>query len=153
MHTVHVHHSLYVCVQEKVSKLKAIEAKQDEDKKQLRLNLDDAENRVTKGELARRALEGDLQRMKLAMNDKETENQVLQERTEALGRQITDLDTKGQSLQLTIDRLSSSLAKSEEEEHAHKDKVRALRNTHYSLFTKVFIDQPRFIFINVQCAK
>lgn len=106
-----------------MSKLKTLEAKQDEDKKALRLSLDDAENRVTKGELARRALEGDLQRMKLAMNDKETENQVLSERNEALGRQISDLETKSQSLQLTIDRLSMSLAKSEEEEHANKDKV------------------------------
>ena len=116
--------SVPVVFQDKVSKLKTIESKQEEDKKQLRISLDDAENRVTKGELARRALEGYLQRMKLAMNDKETESQVLQERNEALGRQISDLETKSQSLQLTIDRLSTTLAKTEEEENAHKDKVR-----------------------------
>ena len=56
--------------------MKNNEAKLEEDKKNLRAQLDDAENRVTKGELARRSLEGDLQRMKLALNDKETENQV-----------------------------------------------------------------------------
>ena len=56
--------------------MKNNEAKLEEDKKNLRGQLDDAENRVTKGELARRSLEGDLQRMKLALNDKETENQV-----------------------------------------------------------------------------
>jgi rootletin len=56
--------------------MKVIEDKQEEDKKNLRISLDDAENRVTKGEVARRALEGDLQRMKLALNDKETESQV-----------------------------------------------------------------------------
>lgn len=56
--------------------MKIYEEKLEEDKKNLRINLDDAENRVTKGEVARRALEGDLQRMKLALNDKETENQV-----------------------------------------------------------------------------
>ena len=49
----------------------------EEDKKNLRMNLDDAENRVTRGELARRSLEGELQRLKLGLNDKETENQVL----------------------------------------------------------------------------
>ena len=63
-------------VQEKVAKQKANELKLEEDKKNLRLNLDDAENRVTRGELARRSLEGELQRLKLIMNDKETENQV-----------------------------------------------------------------------------
>ena len=52
------------------------ENKLDEEKKNMRVQLDDAENRCTKLELARRSLEGDLQRMKLAMNDKETENQV-----------------------------------------------------------------------------
>lgn len=56
--------------------MKNNEARLEEDKKALRCNLDDAENRVTKGELARRSLEGDLQRMKLALTDKETENQV-----------------------------------------------------------------------------
>ena len=59
-----------------MSFLQTNENKLDEEKKGLRQALDDAENRVTKGELARRALEGDLQRLKLAMNDKETESQV-----------------------------------------------------------------------------
>ena len=63
-------------LQEKLAKQKANEARLEEDKKNLRLNLDDAENRVTRGELARRSLEGELQRLKLALNDKETENQV-----------------------------------------------------------------------------
>ena len=63
-------------MQERIQKLKNNEARLEEDKKTLRASLDDAENRVTKGELARRSLEGDLQRMRLALNDKETENQV-----------------------------------------------------------------------------
>lgn len=49
---------------------------------------------MTKGELARRGLEGELQRLKLALNDKETENQVLQDRTDSLHRQIHDLEAK-----------------------------------------------------------
>ena len=63
-------------VQERLQKMKTNEGRLEEDKKALRCSLDDAENRVTKGELARRSLEGDLQRMRLALNDKETENQV-----------------------------------------------------------------------------
>ena len=62
--------------QEKMAKQKANEARLEEDKKALRAQLDDAENRVTKGELAKRSLEGELQRLKLSLNDKETENQV-----------------------------------------------------------------------------
>ncbi len=69
-----------------MAKLKAQQEKAEEDKKQLRLNLDDAENRVTKGEVMRRALEGDLQRMKLSLNDKETENQVRAGSIEGKGR-------------------------------------------------------------------
>lgn len=56
--------------------MKQNECKLDEDKKQLRISLDESENRCTKIELNRRALEGELQRMRMAMNDKETENQV-----------------------------------------------------------------------------
>ena len=66
-----------IALQEKFAKQKANEARLEEDKKNLRMNLDDAENRVTRGELARRSLEGELQRLKLGLNDKETENQVL----------------------------------------------------------------------------
>ena len=42
----------------------------------MRIALEDVENRCTKLELARRSAEGELQRFKLAMNDKDTENQV-----------------------------------------------------------------------------
>lgn len=54
----------------------ANENRLDEEKKQLRLNLDDAENMLTKAELNRRSMEGELQRLRMALNDKETETQV-----------------------------------------------------------------------------
>ena len=49
--------------------------------------------------------------------------QVLQDRVETLVKQIQDLESKAQSLQVTIDRLHGSLAKTEEEGHMSKDKV------------------------------
>ena len=49
--------------------------------------------------------------------------QVSQERIESLMRQIQDLESKNTSLQLTVDRLSNALAKSEEDENQLKDKV------------------------------
>lgn len=39
-------------------------------------------------------------------------------------KQIQDLEAKAQSLQLTIDRLTTNLAKTEDEGHKSKDKVR-----------------------------
>ena len=62
--------------QEKVSKMKMNDSRLEEEKKQLRSSIEETENRVTKVELARRALEGELQRFRLTMTDKETENQV-----------------------------------------------------------------------------
>ena len=50
--------------------------------------------------------------------------QVLQDRAEALTKQIHDLEGKAQSLQLTIDRLSAALNRTEDEENQQKEKVR-----------------------------
>lgn len=50
----------------------------DQEKKNLRENLEVAETHCTKLELAKRALEGDFQRQKLKMNDLETDKQVRQ---------------------------------------------------------------------------
>lgn len=92
----------------------------EEERKELKANLDDAEHRNTKLELLKRSLEGDIQRTKNYLTDKETEIQVCEDRIENLVKQIQDLEGKNQSLQLTVDRLSLSLAKTEEEESNHK---------------------------------
>ena len=52
------------------------EGRLEDEKKNLRNALEEADNRCTRLELARRSAEGELQRMKLALNDKDTENQV-----------------------------------------------------------------------------
>ena len=46
--------------------------------------------------------------------------QVLQDRIDGISKTVQDLEGKNQSLQLTVDRLSLSLAKSEEEESSQK---------------------------------
>jgi len=46
--------------------------------------------------------------------------QVLGDRIDNMTKQIQDLEGKSQSLQLTVDRLSLNLAKTEEEESSHK---------------------------------
>lgn len=103
----------------------------EEERKQLRAALDDSEARNTKLELLKRSLEGDIQRTKVLLTDKETECQVLQERIDGITKVVQDLEGKNQSLQLTVDRLSLSLGKAEEEESAQK--VRTHHNWTYTI--------------------
>lgn len=119
-------------VQEKYEKLKLNEMKLDDEKNQLQLNLDDAENQLTKFRLLRQSLEGDIQRMKLALSDRETENQVLSSRAENLTKQVYDLENKTHSLSTTIDRLSLTLAKTEQQESAHRNKVLIVSYCYYA---------------------
>lgn len=56
--------------------MKTGEARVENEKRKLKDALEACEQRATKLELARRALEGDLQRNRLSINDKETETQV-----------------------------------------------------------------------------
>lgn len=51
------------------------------------------------------------------------------DRIEALNKQIQGLESKSQSLQLTIDRLSTNLQKTEEEESNQKERVQSLNLT------------------------
>ena len=103
--------------------MKLTETRLDDEKKQLRVSLDDAGNQLIKTELLRQSLEGDIQRMKLVMNEKETENQLLSSRAENLTRQIHDLENKTHSLTTTVDKLNMTLTKAEQQESAHKNQV------------------------------
>ena len=64
-------------LQEKINKMKSQQAKLELEKKKLKEALEVSEQRATKLELTRRALEGDLQRNQIALNEKEANNQVL----------------------------------------------------------------------------
>lgn len=56
---------------------------------------------------------------------------MLADRIENLGRQLQEMEGRNQSLQLTVDRLSLSLAKTEEEES--NQKVIGWTNHHHDL--------------------
>ena len=60
--------------------MKTHQAKIESDKRKLKESLECSEQRATKLELTRRALEGDLQRLKLSLTDKETSQQVRRKR-------------------------------------------------------------------------
>lgn len=62
--------------------------------------LDIAEQKQTETEVKRRKLEGELQRMKLTVHDKETEVQVMKERCDSLTKQLHTAESKCQNLQV-----------------------------------------------------
>lgn len=68
--------------------MKANEAKLESDKRRLKEVLDASESRSVKLELQRRALEGELQRSRLGLSDREVQAQALQERVDSLQRQV-----------------------------------------------------------------
>ena len=68
--------------------MKATEAKLESDKRRLKEVLDASESRSIKLELQRRALEGELQRSRLGLGDREAHAQALQDRVNSLQRQV-----------------------------------------------------------------
>lgn len=68
--------------------MKANEAKLESDKRRLKEVLDASESRTIKLELQRRALEGELQRSRLGLSDREAHAQALQDRVDSLQRQV-----------------------------------------------------------------
>lgn len=62
--------------QERFHATKGSETKLEEDRKSLKQGLDEAETHLKKAHLSRCALEGEIQRLKMALGDKETERAV-----------------------------------------------------------------------------
>lgn len=71
--------------------MKANEVKLESDKRRLKEVLDASESRTIKLELQRRSLEGELQRSRLGLSDREAQVQALQERVDSLQRQVGPL--------------------------------------------------------------
>lgn len=71
--------------------MKANEVKLESDKRRLKEVLDASESRTVKLELQRRSLEGELQRSRLGLSDREAQAQALQDRVDSLQRQVSPL--------------------------------------------------------------
>jgi len=115
--------SVCLCIQEKIKKLQLNEAMLDDERNQLRQSVDDAENQLMTSELLRRSLEGDCERLRLALSEKEAENEALSCRVDELTRQVDDIESKNHSLTTTINRLNLSLTHTEQQESVHKHQV------------------------------
>lgn len=71
--------------------MKTNEVKLESDKRRLKEVLDASESRTVKLELQRRSLEGELQRSRLGLSDREAQAQALQDRVDSLQRQVRPL--------------------------------------------------------------
>lgn len=115
--------------QERLVGAKELELRLVDDKKLQRKQIDELDGSVRQAEVQRRQLECDLQRVRMAYNEKEAENAALIEKLEGVQRMAQDLEAKAQGLQLTVDRLNGALVKQEEEGALQKDKLQQLNVT------------------------
>lgn len=79
---------LHPSLQDQLNKQRAAEIRLEVERKRLREALEAAEARATRVELGRRSLEGELQRLKLSLGDREAESQASQERRDSLVKQV-----------------------------------------------------------------
>lgn len=71
-----------------MNKQRAAEVRLEAERRRLREALESAEARATRVEVGRRSLEGELQRLKLSLGDRDAENQNSQERHDSLLKQV-----------------------------------------------------------------
>lgn len=80
--------------------MKANETKLEGDKRRLKEVLDASESRTVKLELQRRSLEGELQRSRLGLSDREAQAQALQDRVDSLQRQVGPSPNHGHNIRM-----------------------------------------------------
>lgn len=80
--------------QDQLNKQRAAEMRLDAERKRLREALEAAEARATRVELGRRSLEGELQRLKLSLGDREAESQASHDRRDSLFKQVLQAVTE-----------------------------------------------------------
>ena len=71
-----------------MNKQRAAEMRLEAERRRLREALEAAEARATRVELGRRSLEGELQRLKLSLGDREADSQASQQRHDTLLKQV-----------------------------------------------------------------
>lgn len=75
-------------LQEQLDKQRAAEVRLEAERRRLREALEASEARATRVEVGRRSLEGELQRLRLSLGDREAESQASHDRHEALLKQV-----------------------------------------------------------------
>uniref|UniRef100_A0A8B9RJA6 Ciliary rootlet coiled-coil, rootletin n=1 Tax=Astyanax mexicanus TaxID=7994 RepID=A0A8B9RJA6_ASTMX len=115
--------------QEQCSKLRAGEVRLEAERRRLREALEGAESRATRVELGRRSLEGEIQRLRVCITERETEAQTAQERHESMLKQVVDAESRVAALQREMDRLTAVLCKVQDAECVQREKAQTVSLT------------------------
>lgn len=121
-------------LQDQLNKQRAAEMRLEAERRRLREALEAAEARATRVELGRRSLEGELQRLKLSLGDRDTESQTSQERHDSLLKQVQQADAESFYIHIT--------------EHLHVIVHFAL-NAQFPFVTSNICDRPLVALINL----
>lgn len=103
--------------------MKYVETRAQSEKRALKLSLEEVESRATKGELVRVALEGEVQRLKHIISEREAEIQSVFGQTENQMRVIHDLEQKFQSVEATNNNLNRIVTDTQTELELHRSEV------------------------------
>ncbi|CAM1323538.1 Uncharacterised protein at_DN2183 [Pycnogonum litorale] len=114
---------------EMASKSKDVESRLENEVRNQRHALNSSEALITELKVTKHALEGDLNKVRMIVQDKNTEMKVLKERIESMNKNVSVLNDKNVSFQLTVDKLTTSLNKSTEGQNELQDKVMDLNKS------------------------
>ncbi|XP_034942532.1 rootletin isoform X2 [Chelonus insularis] len=115
--------------EEKFDKMKQALNKLENEKRGLQEDLGRSEARATKLELQRMSLEGDLQRLQMILQEKDSNLQKLQDRLDAQLKTSTGLEERCASLKSTIEQLNLCLERASATENELKSEINNLRRS------------------------
>lgn len=103
--------------------MKTVETRTESEKRALRQSLEEVEGRLTKGELVRATLEGEVQRLKRILCEREAEVGSMCSQAENQTRVIRDLEQKLTSVEATNDDLEKVVAQTQTDLELHRNEV------------------------------
>ncbi|XP_046406098.1 rootletin [Ischnura elegans] len=112
--------------EDRLEKLRQALARLESEKQAMHDELGRSEGRATKLELQRLALDGDLQRMQMVLQEKDAHIQKIQEKSEMQGRTVASLEERCGSLKATVEQLRLSLERAAAAESELRSEVQRL---------------------------
>ncbi|XP_059612125.1 rootletin isoform X1 [Phlebotomus argentipes] len=116
--------------EERLEKCRQSVSRLESEKRHLQEELTRCENRASKLDLQRVALEGDIQRLQMALHEKENNLRSLQERFENQGRASTQLEDRCIALKTTVDQLKERLQSAAITETELRAEINCLHKAH-----------------------
>jgi rootletin len=130
-------------VEERLEKCRQSVARLESEKRHLQEELSRAEGRGSKLDLQRVALEGDIQRLQMAMQEKDCQLRNIQERWENSSKSATQLEDRCVALKTTIDQLKDRLQAAAIAETELKAEINSLHKERVDQGQHLVIEQDK----------